>query len=136
MYHKIKKLLMFRSNHRKFIGEHSWRSVFSTNLRSIFIEITLRHRCSPIHLLHIFKTHFTSERLLLNVIHVNKCIASDRVTIESSLRPLIELETWIIGTLGYMKLTLQKRMTRQVTLRMIVLLAMVLFVNLIVSSVT
>ena len=38
------------------------------NLQSNFIEITLRHRCSPVNLLHIFKTPFsknTSGWLLL-----------------------------------------------------------------------
>ena len=36
-----------------------------------FIEITLRHGCSPVNLLHIFRTPFTknsSERLLLNTL--------------------------------------------------------------------
>ena len=35
-----------------------------------FIEITLRHRCSLVNLLHIFRTHFyrnTYEALLLNI---------------------------------------------------------------------
>ena len=39
-------------------------------LQSNFIEITLRHGCSPVNLLHICRTPFTkntSERLLLNV---------------------------------------------------------------------
>ena len=38
--------------------------------QSNFIEIALRHGCSPVHLLHIFRTPFpknTSGRLLLNI---------------------------------------------------------------------
>ena len=42
----------------KFIGEHTWRSVISVKLLCNFIEITLRHGCSPVNLLHIFKTPF------------------------------------------------------------------------------
>ena len=34
-------------NCSKFTGEHSCRSVISTKLRCKFIEITLRHGCSP-----------------------------------------------------------------------------------------
>ena len=52
----------------KFTGDHPRRSVVSINLRSNFIEITLRHGCSPVNLLHIFRTLLTkntSERLLL-----------------------------------------------------------------------
>ena len=41
---------------------------------------------------------------------------------ESPLRPLIELETWIIGTLGYMKPNLQRHIIQLVMLRMITLL--------------
>ena len=43
------------------------RSVISIKLQSNFIEITLRHRCFPVNLLHIFRTPFlknTSVRLL------------------------------------------------------------------------
>ena len=39
------------------------------NMQSNFIEITLRHGCSPVNLLYIFRTFFPqniSERLLLN----------------------------------------------------------------------
>ena len=51
--------------------EHPCRSVISTTLLSNFIEITLRHGCSPVNLLHIFRTSFTkntSGLLLLNQI--------------------------------------------------------------------
>ena len=51
-----------------FIGEHPCRSVISIKLQSNFIEIALRHGCSPVNLLHIFRTPFyknTSGGLLL-----------------------------------------------------------------------
>ena len=47
----------------KFTGENPCRSVI------LFIEITFRHGCSPVNLLHIFRTSFpsnTSGWLLLN----------------------------------------------------------------------
>ena len=50
-----------------FPGEHPCRSVISITLLCNFIEITLRHGCSPVNLLHIFRTPFrmnTSRRLL------------------------------------------------------------------------
>ena len=40
----------------KFTGEHPWWGVISIKLLSIFIEITLQHECSPVNLLHIFRT--------------------------------------------------------------------------------
>ena len=64
----------------KYTGEHPCRSVISIKLlvtllkshfdmvASNFIEIALRHGCSPVNLLHIFRTPFlrnTSELLLL-----------------------------------------------------------------------
>ena len=52
----------------KFTGEHTCRSVISIKLQSNFIEITLRHGCSPVNLLHIFRATFlknTSGWLLL-----------------------------------------------------------------------
>ena len=42
----------------KFTGEQTYRSVISINLLCNFIEITLRHGCSPVNLLHIFRTTF------------------------------------------------------------------------------
>ena len=54
---------------------------------------------------------------------------SDGVTMESSLRQLIELETWIIGTLGYMELNLQKYVTRLCMLRMTAFLCNLVFSN-------
>ena len=40
----------------KFTGEHSYRRAISIKLFCNFIEITLRHGCSPVILLHIFRT--------------------------------------------------------------------------------
>ena len=48
----------------KCIGEHQCRSAVSIRLLCNFIEIALRHRCSPVNLLYIFRTPFlknTSE---------------------------------------------------------------------------
>ena len=65
----------------KFTGEHPYRSVISTKLQSNFIEITLRHGCSPVNVMHIFKTPFpnnTFGRLLLAIIDkvCERCISS------------------------------------------------------------
>ena len=52
----------------KFTGEHQCRSVISITLLCNAIEIKLRHWCSPVNLLHIFRTPFsknTCGRLLL-----------------------------------------------------------------------
>ena len=45
----------------KFTGKHPCRSVISIKLLCNFIEITLRHGCSPVNLLHIFRTPFTKN---------------------------------------------------------------------------
>ena len=58
----------------KFTVEHPCQSVISIKLQSNFIEITLRHGCSPVNLLHIFRTPFTentSGQLLLNIVSKN-----------------------------------------------------------------
>ena len=55
----------------KYTGEHPCRSVISIKFQSNFIEIALRHGCSPVNLLHIFRTTFlnnTSGRLLLKCV--------------------------------------------------------------------
>ena len=52
----------------KCTGEHLCRSAISIKLQSNFIEMALRHGCSPVNLLHIFRTPFprnTSGWLLL-----------------------------------------------------------------------
>ena len=43
---------------RKFTGEHQCRCVNSVKSLSNFIEIALQHECSPVNLLHIFRTPF------------------------------------------------------------------------------
>ena len=42
----------------KFTGEHPCQSVVSIRLQINYIEITLRHGCSPVSLLYIFRTLF------------------------------------------------------------------------------
>ena len=43
----------------KFTGTHHCRSVISISIKLLcnFIEIALRHGCSPVNLLHIFRTY-------------------------------------------------------------------------------
>ena len=45
--------------YNKYTGEHPCRSVISIKLLCNFIEIALRHGCSPVNLLHIFRTPFS-----------------------------------------------------------------------------
>ena len=55
---------------RKFI-DRPCRSMISTRSLHNFIEITLQHECSPVNVLHIFRTPFpknTSGWLLLNLL--------------------------------------------------------------------
>ena len=57
----------------KFTGKHPYRRMISIKLQSNFIEITRRHGCSPVNLLHFFRTPFpmnTSEGLLLHILFV------------------------------------------------------------------
>ena len=48
----------FSDNMQQIAGEHLYRSVTPMKLQSNFIEITLQHGCSPVNLLHIFRTTF------------------------------------------------------------------------------
>ena len=45
----------------KLAGKHTCQNVISIKLQSNFIEITLRHGCPPVNLLHIFRTPFTKS---------------------------------------------------------------------------
>ena len=68
----------------KFTGEHPCRSAISKKLPSNVIEITLWYGCSPVDLLHNFRTSFyknTYGELLLNQTSqkskyktINRCI--------------------------------------------------------------
>ena len=56
--------------HSKFTGDHPCWNAISIKLQGNFIEIALRHGCSPINLLYIFRTSSltnTSGRLLLSL---------------------------------------------------------------------
>ena len=57
----------------KFTGEHPCQNAILIKLQSNLIETTLRHGCSPVNLLHIFRTPFlkdTSGRLFLNDLRI------------------------------------------------------------------
>ena len=67
----LKGVLKIRS---KFTGQHPCQSVILIKLLCNFVEITLWHGCSPVNLLHIFRTPFcrnTSEWLPLFFIKKN-----------------------------------------------------------------
>ena len=58
-----------------FTGEHPYRSAISIKLESDFIEIALRHGCSPVNMVHIFRTPFpksTYGGLLLSILSKTK----------------------------------------------------------------
>ena len=64
----LRKYVLKISN--KLTGEHPCRSEIAIKLLCSFIEIALRHRCSPVNLLHIFRASFlksSSVPLLLKV---------------------------------------------------------------------
>ena len=58
----------------KVTGEHPCRSVISIKLQSNFIEITRWHGCSPLYLLHIFRTpvHKNTSGGLLLILQVQR----------------------------------------------------------------
>ena len=73
-----KHILIYRSSHpevflgksilkicSKFTGEHPYWSLVSIKLLWNFIEIALQHGCSPVNLLHIFRTSFLKNTLPL-----------------------------------------------------------------------
>ena len=57
----------------KFTGERPCRSVISIRLLCNFIETALRHGCSPVNLLQIFRTAFAKNTpgWLLLLFHIN-----------------------------------------------------------------
>ena len=50
----------------KFTGEHPRRRAISVKLQNIFTEIALRHACSPVNLLQIFRTTFLKIKFSLD----------------------------------------------------------------------
>ena len=67
-YRKLRTRRNSVFGHFSRIVNHPCRSVISIKLLCNFIEIALQYGCSPVNLLHIFRTPFTknkSERLLL-----------------------------------------------------------------------
>ena len=55
----------------KFIGERLCQTVVSIKLLCNFIEMTLWHECSPVNLLHIFRTPFPKNTS--GGLHLSSC---------------------------------------------------------------
>ena len=75
----------------KFTGEHLRRSVISIKLQSNFIDITLWHGCSPLNLLHIFRTSFsksTSGWMLLFVLSQRYSPKTTNLYLPHTLNPV------------------------------------------------
>ena len=100
----------------KFTGEHLCQSVISIKLLSNFIEIVLRHGCSPVNLLHIFRTPFPRNTfgwlfLLMRHFHVKffaKCTASrdgSRTAVTS------KMERFVIIVKGFKPLWVSQQKT-------------------------
>ena len=75
-----------RSSHPEvFLGKKCSENMQQINRRTSMpmcdfskVEVALRHGCSPVNLLHIFRTPFpknTSERLLLKIDHLNSWLS-------------------------------------------------------------
>ena len=47
--------------------------MISIKLQGNFIEITLRHRCSPVNFLHILRTPFTKGHLWVDASEISQC---------------------------------------------------------------
>ena len=68
----------------KFTVVHPCRNSISIKLQSNFIEIALRHGCSPVNLLHIFRTPFlknTSGWLLQVLLTILNLVYSRYLTL-------------------------------------------------------
>ena len=50
-------------DYSKFTGQNPWRRVFSIKLLCNIVEIALWNRCSPVNLLHIFRTPFYKNNI-------------------------------------------------------------------------
>ena len=75
---RLKLLFIFSFQKQPFRGVLGKKC--SENIQSNFIEIPLQHRCSPVNLMHIFRTPFqqnTFEWLLLSF-HVPITLTKDR----------------------------------------------------------
>ena len=81
----------------KFTGEHPCRKVISIKLQSNFVEITLRHGCCPVNLLHIFRTPFSNEHLW----------------VATSGKLIHEVSNWENSYIGITKLAYKRRFGRR-----------------------
>ena len=82
----------------KFTGKHPSQSVISIKLQSNFIEIKIRHGCSPVNLLHIFKTPIPKKLMLMQAFVKGKDSLKfefDILGIKKSVKLLIRVNSYI-----------------------------------------
>ena len=101
----------------KFTGENLCQSGISIKLQSNFTEIALRHGCSPVNLLHIFRTPFyknTCEWLLLPLHEASSFLAKltfiDLIQIKNHRQtlPWNYQKTYGLGTITHRRLLIFK----------------------------
>ena len=107
--YRLVKLLTSRSSHpevfivkgilrisSKFTGEHPCWSVISITLLCNFIEIILRHECSPVNLLHIFRTPFLKNTSGWLSLKFNILMVSWTPKVHSELCQIFKIEGFVL----------------------------------------
>ena len=79
--------------------EHPCRDLISIKLQSNFIEITLRHECFPVNLLHIFRTRLLRTPLDGCFFLIPHITTFEVQTIQNILKTRIKNFNWIVGKL-------------------------------------
>ena len=98
----------------KFTGEHPCRSAISIKLLCNFIEIALRRGCSPVGLLHIFRTTFS--RNISGWLLQNKLCNAVKQKIESCL--FFKVKEFVLYRVHlFLKIMLHDQDTKPLTLQ-------------------
>ena len=88
--YKVWRITFWKYSYNRLNIGYVKKVLLTLTLQSNFIEITLRHGCSPVNLLHIFRTPFlknTSGRLLQKIsIHLQ--MVSEAAVCRCSINPV------------------------------------------------
>ena len=89
----------------KLTGEHPCRTVISIKLQSSFIEITVRHGCSPVNFLHNFRTPFLKMLLESAFGFRELCFIKTMRTREISSRVKFLISAWVEKNLCHIRVS-------------------------------